>query len=339
MTLQRALILTKAGSATDHFELTQVEKSKPEPNQILVHVRAIALNPVDWKMAKYGFLIKSYPVVLGCDVAGVVEEIGSEVTDFKVGDEVFGLSSIGVSGAFQEFTLLESDLAAKKPTNISFEQAATLPVGALTACLQVFHYFGFPTPGKQPGSMKGKPILIWGGATSCGAYAIQMANLAGFKVIATASPASADYVKSLGAHHVVDYRDPDAVNKIKAIGGDSLNHAIDCVSAETAKLAVDSLAPGHNGFITCIAGEPKNVPSNVKVQGVLLATVYGNPNERKFVSDTQRELSQLIQDGKVAPNLVQKVDGGLNGVKEGLQLLAGNKISGKKVVVVVSETH
>lgn len=133
---QHALLHTAKGLTKEHFK---VVADHPVPaaskGELLVRVKAAALNPVDWKMANIGFIIQSYPVVLGCDLAGVVEHVGEGVTDFKVGDEVYAFTKLGShrQGAFQQFAVVEARMASHKPKALSFAQAATIGVGALTA--------------------------------------------------------------------------------------------------------------------------------------------------------------------------------------------------------------
>ena len=112
--------------------LTKVDVAKPVPeaHEICIRPKAVALNPIDWKSRDYGVMVQSWPAVLGSDVAGVVESVGEAVKDFKAGDEVLALGGMGNrAGAFQEIITIPSLLAAKKPTSLSFEEAASLPYG------------------------------------------------------------------------------------------------------------------------------------------------------------------------------------------------------------------
>ena len=147
---QAALVHTQKGLTAGNFVLNS---SYPIPSagkgELLVHVKAAALNPVDWKMAQAGYFIQGYPLVLGCDLAGVVSAVGKDVTDYKVGDEVYAFTKIGDNrqGAFQHFAIVEARMAAHKPKSLTFAQAATLGVGTLTAADGLFIKGGLAWPG------------------------------------------------------------------------------------------------------------------------------------------------------------------------------------------------
>ena len=133
---QQALLHTSKGLSKENFKVDPaVSVLPPGKGELLVKVKAAALNPVDWKMAAAGFLVSSYPIVLGCDLAGVVEAIGDGVADFKVGDAVYAYTKLGshVQGAFQHHAIVEARMASHKPKTISFNHAATLGVGTVTA--------------------------------------------------------------------------------------------------------------------------------------------------------------------------------------------------------------
>jgi len=329
--MSHALVCDKPGELS--FHVTQKPKPVPGPKDLLVKVHNIALNPIDWKVVKYGIFVNQWPAVLGCDYSGTVEAVGAEVKHFKAGDAVWGFKDfIAVKeGCFQEYVTAPEEFTGKKPSNISFEQAATLGVGALTAFLSVVMSQGFTLPLKN--QAHGKFLLVWGGATSVGAIAIQIGKLLGFHVIATCSAATAEYVKSLGAEFIVDYRDPEALTKIRAIGMDNLNHAVDTVSAETAQLCVDALSPLHPGIVSTIAGAPKNNRDNVKVAQVILLNATISAEYGPFVKQAIAELGARLESKEIVPNKVQKQEGGLSGIEAGLKLMVENKVSAAKLVV------
>jgi NADPH:quinone reductase-like Zn-dependent oxidoreductase len=173
------------------------------------------LNPTDWKH-RDGLL--PVDATLGCDFAGVVDAVGADVTNVKVGDRVasfvHGGRYVGV-GSFAQYIQTEGSLVWKVPDNITFEQAAALGgVGPHTAFQALYLRLAIPhpsTPATSPQS-----IFIYGGSTSVGLYAIQLAKLSGLHVITCCSPRNHDLVKSLGADEVVDYNDASAPAKLKA---------------------------------------------------------------------------------------------------------------------------
>lgn len=210
----------------------------PEPaaDEVVVRVRAIAVNPVDWIIQGTGSITYRWlrtPAVLGSDVAGEVVAIGSSVTRFAVGDRVVGLAT-GTDrgrdprheGAFQTHTALLERLTAPVPAGMTDEQAAVLPLGVSTAACGLFQpqHLGLPMPGAAS-SDAGQAgdrgvVVVWGGSTSVGMNAVQLAHAAGYDVVSTASPRNHEKVRSLGADVVVDHRDPGAVDAlVRGIAG------------------------------------------------------------------------------------------------------------------------
>ncbi|WIB78350.1 zinc-binding alcohol dehydrogenase family protein [Curtobacterium sp. MCPF17_002] len=202
----------------------------PRADEVAVRVRAVAVNPVDWVVQGTGSVTYRwlrYPAVLGSDVAGEVVAVGSDVTRFHVGDRVFGLAT-GTDrgrdamreGAFQECTVLLERLTAPTPSGLSDSEAAVLPLGASTAACALFQpaHLGLTTPGRDqalPADGRGV-VVVWGGSTSVGMNAVQLARAAGYDVVSTASPRNADLVRSLGAEVVVDHHDEHAVDHLVA---------------------------------------------------------------------------------------------------------------------------
>lgn len=201
--------------------------TRPRANEIVVRNRAVSINPIDWITQAMGDIIFPFlprPFVLGWDVAGEVVEVGSAVTRFKVGDRVVGNAVGGdkqrnsaAEGGFQTYTVLLDHMASPIPADMAYEAAAILPLALSTAACGLFEkdQLGLSYPTHDPVST-GKTLLVWGGSTSVGANAIQLAVAAGYEVIATASPKNFGYVKSLGASAVFDYRSGTVVRDIIA---------------------------------------------------------------------------------------------------------------------------
>jgi NADPH:quinone reductase-like Zn-dependent oxidoreductase len=220
------------------LEVGPAPYTPPGPDQIVVRNHAVAVNPLDWVIQVAGRLAYTwltYPAVLGTDVAGEVVETGSAVTRFRPGDRVLGLA-VGTDkdadspaqGAFQQYTVVAETLASPIPDRLSFVDAAVLPLGLATAASALFPapHLGLRHPTDHP-EATGRTLLVWGGSTSVGGNAIQLAVAAGYDVITTASPRNADYVMSLGASQVFDYRSPTAeADIIEAFGGRTLAGAV-----------------------------------------------------------------------------------------------------------------
>jgi NADPH:quinone reductase-like Zn-dependent oxidoreductase len=200
----KAILFPRYGSP-DVLQLTEVEKPAPNENQVLIKVIAAAANPLDWHgmrgepfIARMGNgLRKPKDQRLGADVAGRVEAVGKNVTEFKPGDEVFG--AIG-AGSFAEYACTREKNLALKPANISFEAAAAAPVVGLTA-IQGFRHAG--------GIQAGQKVLVNGAAGGIGTFAVQFARSCGAKVTGVCSTRNLDMVRSIGADHVVDYTRDD----------------------------------------------------------------------------------------------------------------------------------
>jgi len=202
----------------DRDSLIDIELPKPQPEgrDILVQVKAISVNPVDYKVRRSASPdAGSEWKVIGWDATGIVAEVGNEVTSFKVGDEVWYAGSVTRPGANAEFHLVDERIVGKKPSKLGWAEAAALPLTSLTAWEAFFDRLDVkkPVPGAAPA------VLIIGGAGGVGSIAIQIARqFTDLTVIATASrPETREFVKSQGAHHVVDHSKPLA-SQIAALG-------------------------------------------------------------------------------------------------------------------------
>ena len=226
MSQNSAAVLRSARSA---LVVGPVPMPEPAPDEVVVRVRAVAVNPVDWIVQGTGSVTYRWlrsPAVLGSDVAGEVVSVGSEVTRFSVGDRVFGLAT-GTDrgrdpmheGAFQEHTALLERLTAPIPSGVSDAEAAVLPLGASTAACALFQpgHLGLAMPGDEQRREGDRGVVVvWGGSTSVGMNAVQLARAAGYDVVSTASPRNAELVRSLGAEVVVDHNAPGAVDDLVA---------------------------------------------------------------------------------------------------------------------------
>jgi NADPH:quinone reductase-like Zn-dependent oxidoreductase len=196
-TLQRAVLIRAYGGA-DAAQVAEIEKHEPEQDQVLVRVRAAGVNGIDWKVRE-GLVRSAFPlplpIVLGAEMAGVVEAVGAGVTRFRIGDRVMG--AVGGLGAYAEFVTVSEASLSPTPEILDDIQAAAIPVAAVAAWKSL-HHAGPIHPGQR--------ILIHGAAGALGTYAVQYAKRAAAEVFATAGTADLEYVRRLGADHVLDYR-------------------------------------------------------------------------------------------------------------------------------------
>lgn len=218
----KAVALTRYLPVTDPESLVDVELPKPEPQgrDLLVRIEAVSVNPVDTKVRAPKPKVESPPRVLGWDAAGVIESVGPEVTAFKPGDEVYYAGDITRPGTNSQYHLVDERIVGRKPGKLSFAEAAALPLTTITAWESLFDRLGV----NRAAGNEGRSLLILGGAGGVGSMAIQLANRAGLVVIATASrPESQDWVKGLGADHVVNHRQP-LPEQMTAIGHKEVNY-------------------------------------------------------------------------------------------------------------------
>lgn len=198
----RAIIINQYGGKEQLKEST-VTLPELKKNQVLVNVQATSINPIDWKL-RQGYLQQKYPwefpIILGWDVAGVIEEVGEDVTQWKIGDQVFARPATTRFGTYADHTIIDADLLVKIPANVSYKAAAAVPLAGLTAYQVLFDH----------GKLKaGQKVLIHAGSGGVGTFAIQLAKLQGAYVYTTASKKNHDLLKSLGADETIDYHTTD----------------------------------------------------------------------------------------------------------------------------------
>jgi NADPH:quinone reductase-like Zn-dependent oxidoreductase len=210
----KAVVITKYGSP-DVFQVKEVEKPAPQNNEILVEVHAASVNKADWYIMKGepflvrimdGGILKPKNEILGSDIAGRVEAVGRNVKQFEPGDEVFGNLSGHVQGVFAEYVCAPENTLSLKPRNISFEEAAAVPLAAMTALQGI----------RDKGQIKvGEKVLINGASGGVGTFAVQIAKSLGAEVTAVTSTKKLGMARSIGADQVIDYTQEDFTKKEK----------------------------------------------------------------------------------------------------------------------------
>jgi zinc-binding alcohol dehydrogenase family protein len=205
--MMKAVGLYKYLPIDERESLLDLDLPVPQPagRDLLVRVKAVSVNPVDVKVRAPKSKIENEPRILGWDAAGVVESVGSDVSLFQVGDQVYYAGDITRPGSNAEYQLVDERIVGRKPNTLSFPEAAALPLTTITAYEALFDRLEIDHTGRDAGQR----LLIIGGAGGVGSIAIQLAKLAGLEVIATASrPESQQWVRELGADHVIDHRQP-----------------------------------------------------------------------------------------------------------------------------------
>ena len=238
----KALQITKYGDLKDSLKFAEVDKPQISDSEILIAVKAAALNPIDYKIVQghlKEMLQLDLPAGIGYDVSGEVVEVGSGVKDFEVGDEVFSRVPQEYMGTVAEFVAVDSKVVAHKPENVTFEKAASLPLTGLTAIQAL----------EKVDLKKDDRILIHAGSGGVGSFAVQYAKAKGAIVYTTTSSTNLDWVKALGADRVIDYKNED----YKEVAN-NLDIVFDTLGDDYTFEAFEIIKKG--GRVTTIVGPP-----------------------------------------------------------------------------------
>ena len=275
----------------ERLRLAEVDKPSPNADEVLVKVLAASVNAADWHMlrgrplfsrATLGLLRPKHQV-LGVDVAGQVEAVGGGVSGLQPGDEVYANLLDHGYGGFADYVAVPAGVLSLKPASLSFEEAAAVPMSAVTA-LQGLRHHGELQPGQT--------VLINGGTGGVGSFAVQLAKAAGAEVTAVTSTPNLELVRSLGADHVVDYTSTDF-----AAGGRSYDRILDTVGNRSMPELKGALAPGGKAAVT-------GFTSVRRLLGVSLRGGKDVAQVQAHVSSKDLELlTELIEAGKVRPRI------------------------------------
>jgi NADPH:quinone reductase-like Zn-dependent oxidoreductase len=260
----------------------EIDRPEPKAGEVLIKVHHAGVNPIDWKM-RAGYLQQYMPVTLphspGLDVSGTVASVGEGVTGFNVGDRVFGRGA----KTYAEYSVAPVTTIAHIPEGVSFEQAATLHVGGVTAWLGLF----------DSGHLEaGQRVLVQGGAGGVGAIAVQLAHWKGAYVIATTSTPNVEFVRSLGADDVIDYTTTnveDAVHDVDVV--------LDTVGGEVTAHSWSALKPG--GILVTVVG---SADADVAAKRGVRTEAVGHPAETSPYLD---KLAALVASGALKPEIQQ----------------------------------
>ncbi len=287
--------------------LVEQDRPVPGPGELLVAVRAAGVNPVDWKQrsgyARPGQTARELPAVFGNEAAGVVEEVGPEVTGFAVGDEVFGNP---VAGGYAEYALLPVTVTAHKPAAVSFTDAAALPVAAATA------YDGV----RQLDLPAGATLLVTGAGGGVGVAAVQIARAFGLRVVGVAGAGKKDLVESLGAVHVPS--GPGFAEGVRAAAPDGVDAVYDLVGGDVLRAAAE-LVPDRTKLITAGGKD-------------IVAELGGAPVARARNAAVLDEVAKLVVDGRLRPYVTETFP--LDRAAEALRKVEAGHATGKIVLEV-----
>lgn len=276
----KAIVIHQYGDP-DVLQLEDLPVPEAAAGQVRVRVRAISINPVDYKRRR-NWTAQPLPVVLGWDVSGVIDAVGPEVDDFKAGDEVYGMVWFPEQGrAYAEYVIAPVTDIALKPAGLSHNEAAAMTLAPLTAH-QAFETMGLT---------HGQTVLIHAGAGGVGHFAVQLAKARGARVVATASGANLEFVAGLGADEVIDYRARPFEEQVQEVDA-----VLDTVGGDTTDRSIGVLRRG--GVLITIAGKPD----------AELAQRHGVRAEHLLVHPSRADLEFLsaqVEAGRLHPHVGQ----------------------------------
>lgn len=319
-------VLNYSYGSPDVLQVGEAEKPVPKTGEVLVKVRAVSINPLDWRCLKGSpYLVrlklglsKPKTSILGADIAGEVDELGSNVKGLKVGDKVFTDLSVSRLGGFAEYVCVpESDLA-KMPSNLDFEGSAALPVAALTALQGL----------RDSGNLKeGQEVLINGASGGIGTFAIQIAKSFGAEVTAVCSGHNHELVKSIGADHIIDYTKEDFSRS-----GNTYDLILDNVGNRSMKDLKRVLKPGG---ICAMVGFSTASKMFGLMLGEMRESITGGPklkivSAKLNVKDLEF-IANLVESGKLRPVIDQNPQG-LVEIPDALRYSLTGRARGKIVV-------
>ena len=310
---------------TEVLKIEDIERPIPADNEILIKVYASGVNPVDWVVRQGGNdILRSFlklPMTLGWDAAGIVEEIGENVTDFKKGDEVYGVPNFPGDGSYAEYVAAKASQFALKPKSISFNEAAGVPLTGLVACNALFEL------GKL---QSGQRVFIHGASGGVGSLAVQFAKAKGAYVIGSASAANQEFLKNIGADEVIDYQTQRFENLLQDI---DLVFDGSPLRDENERLKGISILKDGGIFVSVnvdfpFSNEVKKALENKNAKGELL---YLQANHRYWLN----EIAKLIDDGKVKVTISKIYN--LEEVAEAHKVSATWHVRGKLILEVEKE--
>lgn len=316
----KAVTLIKNGDV-ENFVIKELARPIPQPGEVLIQTKALSVNPVDNFVRAYSQAMEIYlqpvpgeDIVIGWDVAGIVTETGKDVRDFKKGDEVFGLVKFPGNGkGYAEYVTAPADQLALKPSSISFEEAATATLAALTAWQSLVTY------GKV---QKGEKVLIHAASGGVGHYAVQIAKYLGAYVIGTASGVNREFVLSLGADEFIDYTKEKFEEKVK-----DADLVLDSIPGDHVLRSLDAVRPGGR-VITLLTFFEGPIAEKARIKDIFThrLNVVSNGGD-------QRHIAGLLEKGGLRSRISETFS--FDEMGKAHQQIATGRTRGKIVVKVI----
>ena len=323
----KAILITRYGPPLDVLQLREVATPEPAEDEVLIKLYASSVNPLDgftirgplFFFPKLGRLLKPKHKIAGADYAGRIESVGRDIKRFRPGDDVFGASFTGKGlGGFAEYACAREDSLAPKPSNLSFEEAAAVPVAAITA-LQ-----GLRDHGQI---QRGQKVLIDGASGGVGTFAVQIAKSFGAEVTAVCSPRNVDRARAIGADHVIDYTREDFTRsglRYDLILGANAHHSIFDYRR----------ALSRNGTFVLVGGGLARMLQAMSLRPLL--SLIGNKKMRFFIAKVNATdllvLKDLLEAGKIVPVIDRQYP--LDEVAEAIRYRGEGHAQGKVVISI-----
>ena len=292
----KAIVYEKYGTA-DVLNLTEIDKPIPKNDEILIKIISTSVSAADWRLRKANpFLVRIFNglfkpkrvKILGFEISGIVEKTGKNVSGFKKGDAVFAYCGLKFGGYAEYLCLKETDIIEQKPENMSFEEAATTPLGSLTAL-----YFL-----QKANVSNGQKILIYGASGSLGTFAIQLAKYFGAKVTSVCSQKNIDLVKSLGTDYSIDYTTTDIT---------SLKEKFDVIFDAVGKISKSDFRKilSHNGRFVSVKSQSRPTQNDLHfikmlIESENLISIIDKTYKLKDIREAHRYVEQFRKRGNVA---------------------------------------
>ncbi|MYL57609.1 zinc-binding dehydrogenase [Virgibacillus halodenitrificans] len=309
----KAIIIDEYGPA-DKLTESNVAVPNIKDNQVLVELHATSINPIDWKI-RAGYLKDNipfeFPIILGWDAAGIIKEIGSNVTDFTVGDRVFARPATTANGTYAEYVPVEEDLLAKLPENITFDEAAAVPLAGLTAwqCLVDFSEV-----------KEGDKVLIHAGAGGVGSFAIQIAKHFGAYVASTASEKNKALLKELGVDEFINYKEEDFSDKLS-----DYDIVVDTMGGEIQEKSFKVLKNG--GKLVSIVQAPNKELATEK--DIKADSIWLKENGKQL-----SEIAELMEKGVIKPVIGNTFPLSEEGLRKAHELSETHHAKGKIIIKI-----
>jgi len=292
----KVLQIAKYGELKDGLSFTETTKPSISATDILIETKAASLNPIDYKLVSGGLkdmVPLDLPITIGFDVSGIVLEKGEGVTGFEIGDEVYTRVPQNQMGTIAEYVAVESNVVSKKPENISFEAAASLPLIGLTSIQAL----------ERVSLKAGDKILIHAGSGGVGSFAIQYAKAKGAYVYTTTSTKNVEWVKALGADRVIDYKKEDYKTVVSeldivfdTLGGDYTLDAFKIIKEGGKVSSIASIPDEETAAMMGMEGYklPENFSTLIKEKSANYKLTWMQPNGKQLDS-----ISAMVKEGKI----------------------------------------